>query len=178
MDTQSDHRSVAAPSLAQRLRELRDDEVRRLTHGRMALTQGDLARVLGGSEPLSGATVSAWENSGRVPPAHRLAAYARLFCTCRSFTDQGPQLLDANKLTDEEIAQMQLLNDELQALRKQARRVNGGSASAAEDQNSIWAFPKGEAVNIACSESREDQQPLYANPSHLNYSRYAKWVAP
>ncbi len=176
MDTESDHRSVATPSLAQRLRELRDDEVRRLTHGRMTLTQGDLARVLGGSEPLSSATVSAWEISSRIPPEYRLAAYARLFCTCRSFTDQGPQLLDVNKLTDEEIDRMQLLNDELQALRKQARRANGGSASAAEDQNSIWEFPKREAVNIACSEAHEDQKPPYANPSHLNYSQYAKYT--
>jgi hypothetical protein len=176
MDTESNHGSVAVPSLALRLRELRDDEVRRLTDDRMALTQGDLARVLGGPEPLSGATVSAWENSSRIPPEQRLAAYARLFCTHRSFTDQSPRLLDVNDLTDEEIARMQTLNDELQALRKQARRANGGSASTAEDRNSIWAFPKGEAVNIVCSEAHQDVRPPYAHPSHLNYSHYARYA--
>jgi len=140
----------------------------------MALTQEDLARVLGGSEPLSGATVSAWENSSRIPPESRLAAYARLFCTHRSFTQKGLRLLNVNELTDEETARMQKLNDELQALRKQARRANGSGTTAAKGRNSIWAFPPGEAVNIVCSDAHEEDRPAYAHQSHLNYSHYAR----
>jgi len=172
MAADTDDRSAAAPSLGQRLRELREDEARRLAHH--ALTQEDLARVLGGPEPLSGATVSAWENSSRNPTEPRLAAYARLFCTRRSFTRKGLRLLDIDELTDEELTRMQELNDELQALRKQARRANGSSITAAGGRNCIWAFPRGEAINIVCSDADQDDQPPYAHQSHMNYSRYAR----
>jgi transcriptional regulator with XRE-family HTH domain len=174
MTTDSNRRSAAAPSLAQRLRELRAEEAGRLTHHGMVLTQEELARVLGGSEPLSGATVSAWENSSRIPTERRLAVYARLFCTHRSFTPQGLRLLGVNELTDEETARMQKLNDELQALRKQARRSNGSSLTAVRVRDSIWAFPRGEPINIVCSDADEDDWPPYARQSHLNYSRYAR----
>jgi hypothetical protein len=40
--------------------------------------------------------------------------------------------------------------------------------------NSIWHFVDGKAVSIVCSEAPE--WPLNANPSHLNYSQYARYA--
>ena len=75
----SDHASIPARRLAERLRDLREHEFRKLT-------QKQLAQALGGSEPLSIATVSLWETAGshRLPPPQRLGTYARLFCSSRS----------------------------------------------------------------------------------------------
>ena len=66
-----------------------------------------LARVLGGAEALSGATVSLWEKPGsdRLPPPPRLEAYARLFCTSRSVASGPPRLLGDDELTDQEQGQ-------------------------------------------------------------------------
>ena len=59
----SDHASLPARRLAERLRDLREQEFR-------PLTQRVLGKALGGSDPLSIATVSLWENpsSERLPP--------------------------------------------------------------------------------------------------------------
>src|ERR1700740_3124422 len=83
--------------LAKRLRELREREFSRLT-------QTELGQALGvGGEALSPATISMWENpaSGRIPPPARLEAYARLFCTQRSF-EGGVRMLSVAGLTAEE----------------------------------------------------------------------------
>ena len=51
--------------------------------------------------PLSSATISLWEKPGsdRLPPPQRLATYARLFCTNRSFGPDGLRLLREDELT-------------------------------------------------------------------------------
>ena len=65
MVADSDHPSIPARRLAERLRYLREQR---------HLTQKQLAKVLGGAEALSIATVSQWEKpgSGRLPPPPRL----------------------------------------------------------------------------------------------------------
>ena len=95
MVAENEQPSIPARRLAERLRALREQE---------RLTQKQLARVLGGAEPLSIATVSLWEKPGsdRLPPPPRLEAYARLFCSSRSFEGDRPRLLSADELTEQE----------------------------------------------------------------------------
>ena len=114
----SDYSSLPARRLAERLRDLREREF-------APLTQRVLARALGGSEPLSIATVSLWEKPGsdRLPPPQRLRAYARLFCTSRSFASVAPRLLRDDELTDAERARETELYEELLDLRQRAQNA-------------------------------------------------------
>jgi hypothetical protein len=82
----------------------------------LTLTQKQLARILGGAEALSIATISLWEKPGsdRLPPPQRLETYARLFCTSRSFSGDRPRLLSSCDLTEQESE----LYHELVALRE------------------------------------------------------------
>ena len=117
MVAENDQPSIPARRLAERLRALRERE---------HLTQKQLARILGGAEPLSIATISLWEKPGsdRLPPPQRLEAYARLFCTSRSFEGDRPRLLKSNELTEQERERATELYDELIALRERAQSTN------------------------------------------------------
>lgn len=166
MVAENDQPSLPARRLAERLRDLRERE---------HLTQKQLARVLGGGEALSIATISLWEkpNSGRLPPAPRLEAYSRLFCTNRSFEGDRTRLLRSSELTEQERARATELYDELVALRERAQSTNN-SAPARLQRSAIWHFPDPIAVSIVCSDAVEP--PPYAQHGHLNYSRYAKYA--
>ena len=96
MVADSDHPSIPARRLAERLRDLREREYKQLTQKQSPLTQKQLAKVLGGAEALSIATVSLWEKPGsnRLPPPQRLATYARLFCTAGP-SRPGPRVCSA-----------------------------------------------------------------------------------
>lgn len=161
--------SIPARRLAERLRDLRERE-----YGQF--TQKQLARALGGADPLSIATISQWEKpgSGRLPPPQRLAAYARLFCTSRSFSSGAPRLLREDELDRQERERQAELYAELLALRERA--IETQAATSVEPltgpSSSIWHFPDGDAVSIVCSDA--PAWPLNANPSHLNYTRYAR----
>lgn len=90
--------SPALLRLAQRLRELRErhwPDVR--------LTQAQLAKALGNVAP---ATISSWESPAapKLPPAERLAAYARFFATRRSADGETPALLPREDLSEDELA--------------------------------------------------------------------------
>jgi transcriptional regulator with XRE-family HTH domain len=166
MVAENDQPSIPARRLAERLRALRDQE---------HLTQKQLARILGGSDPLSIATISFWEKpgSGRLPPPERLETYARLFCTSRSFDGDRPRLLRSGELTEQERARATELYDELIALRERAQSTND-SVPTGSQRSAIWHFPDPIAVSIVCSNALEP--PPYAAHSHLNYSRYAKYA--
>ena len=176
MVADSDHPSIPARRLAERLRYLREQR---------HLTQKQLAKVLGGAEALSIATVSQWEKpgSGRLPPPPRLDAYARLFCTSRSFASGAPRLLHDGDLTEEEQEKKAELYEELLTLRERAQST-GAAAQAREllaleqpslsRRSSIWHFPDGQAVSIVCSEAPD--APPYASQSHLHYSQYARFA--
>ena len=171
MAADSDHPSIPARRLAERLRDLREQQ---------HLTQKQLARALGGTGALSIATVSLWEkpDSGRLPPPQRLAAYAQLFCTSRSFASGAPRLLREDDLTEQEQGRKAELYGELLALRERAQSTGAATSSrersSREQRSSIWHFPDGAAVSIVCSDAPEGAEPSYAHPSHLNYSRYAR----
>ncbi len=167
MAADSDHSSIPARRLAERLRHLREQE---------HLTQKQLAGALGGAEALSGATVSLWEKPGsdRLPPPPRLAAYARLFCTSRSFTSGTLRLLRDEELTEHEREREAELYDELLSLRERAQETDIIVTTAIGQRNSIWHFPDSLAVSIVCSDAPEP--PRYADQSDLNYSRYARYA--
>jgi len=169
MAADSEHPSIPARRLAERLRDLRERE-----YGQF--TQKALAAALGGEDPLSIATISQWEKpgSGRLPPPPRLAAYALLFCTSRSFTSGAPRLLRESELNEQEKGRQAELYAELLALRERAVETQAASSleSLIGPSSSIWHFPDGKAVSIVCSKAPEP--PDYADPGHLNYTRYAR----
>ena len=166
MVAENDQPSIPARRLAERLRALREQE---------HLTQKQLARVLGGAEPISIATVSLWEKPGsdRLPPAPRLAAYARLFCTRRSFESGRLRLLSPGELTEQERERETELYDELIALRERAQSTSA-LATAKGPRSALWHFADPIAVSIVCSDAKEP--PSYAHASHLNYSRTARYA--
>jgi transcriptional regulator with XRE-family HTH domain len=167
MVAENDQPSIPARRLAERLRALREKE---------HLTQKQLARVLGGGEPISIATVSLWEKPGsdRLPPAQRLEAYARLFCTSRSFDGDRPRLLSSGELTEQERERETELYDELISLRELAARSTSALTTAKGPRSALWHFADPIAVSIVCSEAVDP--PSYAQPSHLNYSAYARYA--
>jgi len=166
MVAENDQPSIPARRLAERLRALREQE---------HLTQKQLARLLGGSEPLSIATVSLWEKPGsdRLPPPQRLEAYARLFCTSRSFDGGRLRLLSSGELTEQERERERELYDELVALRERAQSTSAVVA-ARGPRSALWHFPDPIAVSVICSDAVDP--PPYAQPSHLNYTRYARYA--
>jgi transcriptional regulator with XRE-family HTH domain len=169
MVADSDHPSIPARRLAERLRDMRESR---------HLTQKQLARVLGGTGALSIATVSLWEkpSSDRLPPPQRLDAYARLFCTGRSFGSGAPRLLRDDELTEEERQSKAELYAELLELRERAQSTDAATASlgqpSSEPSTSIWRFADDAAISIVCSDAPEP--PSYADPGHLNFSQYAR----
>ena len=167
MVAENDQPSIPARRLAERLRALREQQ---------HLTQKQLAKVLGGSETLSIATVSLWEKPGsdRLPPAQRLAAYARLFCTSRSFEGGRTRLLSPGELTEQERERESELYDELISLRELASRSTSALATAKGLRSALWHFADPIAVSIVCSDAVEP--PPYSDPSHLNYSAYARYA--
>jgi transcriptional regulator with XRE-family HTH domain len=166
MVAENDQPSIPARRLAERLRALREQH---------HLTQKQLARLLGGSEPLSIATVSLWEKPGsdRLPPSQRLAVYARLFCTSRSFDGDRARLLSSGELTEQEREWERELYDELVALRERAQSTSIPAAATGQ-RSALWHFADPIAVSIVCSDATEP--PPYAEPSHLNYTRYARYA--
>jgi transcriptional regulator with XRE-family HTH domain len=166
MVAENDQPSIPARRLGERLRALREQK---------HLTQKQLARVLGGAEPLSIATVSLWEKPGsdRLPPPQRLEAYARLFCTSRSFESGRLRLLNSGELTEQERNRETELYDELIALRERAQSTSTPSIDKGP-RSALWHFPDPIAVSIVCSDAQEP--PPYAQASDLNYSRTARYA--
>jgi transcriptional regulator with XRE-family HTH domain len=165
MVAENDQPSIPARRLAERLRALRERE---------HLTQKQLARLLGGPDSISVATISLWEKPGsdRLPPLHRLEAYARLFCTTRSFDDDRPRLLRSSELTEQEREQATELYHELIALRERAQSTNVPAARGS--RSTIWRFRTGEAVSLV--DSVTPDAPPYAQQGHLHYSQYARFA--
>jgi len=166
MVAENDQPSIPARRLAERLRALREQE---------HLTQKQLAKLLGGAEPLSIATVSLWEKPGsdRLPPPQRIETYARLFCTKRSFDGGLPRLLSSDELTEQERERETELYGELIILRERAQSTSA-LATVRGPRSALWHFSDPIAVSIVCSDAVDP--PPYAQPSHLNYTRYARYA--
>jgi Helix-turn-helix domain len=152
--------------LAEHLRDLRE-------RAPVRLTQSDLGQVFGDVDnPVSPAAISTWENpaSGRLVPLARLDAYARLFCTPRSF-EGAPRLLPDAELTADERGRLAELKKELVGLRDIA--VGRQGAPATEVARSMWHFPDGSRITLVCSRLPEDRRPPSSDPDSLNYIRWS-----
>jgi transcriptional regulator with XRE-family HTH domain len=154
--------SSARPSLAERLRELRQ-QVQGVT-----VTQKQVADALGLSVPL----VSSWESGKAVPQEERLRTYALLFATTRTFADGRSEMPDESALSTSEEALRRRLIEELFALRETALRA---TVASIRDTGALggrfWYFPEGAPIRIITTpmfQSVIDAVP-YANRWHPNY---------
>lgn len=164
MTISSGEPSPGAIRLADRLRDLRE---------RVTLTQAALGQAFGDADnPVSPAAVSTWENpgSGRLVPVARLDAYARLFCTSRSFKGP-PHMLDDTELTDDERRAFAELKQELLDLRDAAAGRHGAPSGASA--RSMWHFPDGARITLVCSRMKQDPLPERSKPDNLNYVRWS-----
>jgi transcriptional regulator with XRE-family HTH domain len=158
---------AAASRLAERLRSLRQG---------VGLTQESLAGALGGGRPLGGSTISSWETaaSGRIPPPARLTAYARLFCTRRSFAGGRAQLLD--DLGDEELEAFRKLESELLGLRAAALAGDDLSTLGAVEASRVWRFTDPDRMPVTLVVADVEHPPAHADPSDRNYVRAASFA--
>jgi transcriptional regulator with XRE-family HTH domain len=158
--------SHEAMQLARRLRQLREQQ---WPDARRRLTQKDLAEALSAEGTLAAATVSSWESSSapKLPPQHRLRAYARFFATPRSVQAQSPELLPFEALTAEEQAAYKKLETELLRLRSLA-----AEDPAVEEVASgrSWHFTDTGPVTLVCAELPKYQTGRLAIPSDPNYT--------
>jgi hypothetical protein len=146
--------------LARRLRQLR------MQWPDVRLTQEKLATAFSAEEPLASVTVSSWESltSPKLPPRHRLEAYARFFATPRS-VEARPRLLPLGELAHDEEAAYKKLDAELLRLRDMA--------SADEEEVALrrsWYFTDTGRVTFVCAELPEDQKGPLAEPSNPYYT--------
>jgi hypothetical protein len=156
--------SPEATRLARRLRQLREQQ-----WPDARLTQKTLARAFSAEEALAAATVSSWENGSapKLPPRHRLRAYARFFATPRS-VERSPTLLPWEELTPDEQAVCKRLETELFRLRSLA------AEDPAEEEITLssrtWHFEDSGPVTLICAELPRDQTGPLASLSNPNYT--------
>lgn len=155
--------SPEAVRLARRLRQLR------LQHWPdVWVTQQKLASALSAQQPLAAATLSSWErvSSPKLPPRHRLLAYARFFSTRRS-VEAAPRLLPFDALTPDEQAAYKKLEAELLELRSLAAEDSDGEDAPF---SRFWHFTDSGPVALICAELPADETGPLASPSNPNYT--------
>jgi transcriptional regulator with XRE-family HTH domain len=157
--------SPEAARLAQRLRRLREQQ-----WPDARLTQKTLARAFSTEAPLAAATVSSWESGSapKLPPRHRLRAYARFFATLRSFEGSSPRLLPWQELTPDEQAACERLETELFKLRGLAAEDPAEEGVAFSSRS--WHFADSGLVTLVCAKLPRDQTGPLAAPSNPNYT--------
>jgi transcriptional regulator with XRE-family HTH domain len=157
--------SFARPSLAERLRELRQ-QVPGVT-----VTQKQVADALGLSVPL----VSSWESGKAVPQEERLRRYALLFSTPRYFVDGGSAVPDESELTSQEEVRRRELIEELFALREDALR---GTTATTRQTGALggrfWYFPQDARIRIITTPMFNSviENIPYANKWHPNFMEF------
>lgn len=156
--------SPEAVRLARRLRQLRTQHWPDAPQ-----TQTNLARVFSAEEVLASATVSSWESSSapKLPPRHRLRAYARFFATQRS-VEREPKLLAFEELAPDEQVACKRLEAELLRLRSLA------AENFAEEETTFsrrsWHFTDNGPVTLVCAELPSNMTGPLAAPSNPNYT--------
>ena len=168
--------------LARRLRELREQQ-----WPGIKVTQAHLARAISADRSVSVPLISSWESATnpRIPPVHRLEAYATFFATTRSMDGAEPRLLGDAELTDQERAVKDDLNKEL--LRLRAGALGGTSLPSAtlpppsvkeEEEENIaslnagyWRFGDGRPITIVCANVPDEMLSRipYSDPEDPDY---------
>jgi transcriptional regulator with XRE-family HTH domain len=158
-------------NLARYLRALRSER-----WPEQKITQPQLARALGGDQPLSVPLISSWEsgNSPKIPPIPRLEAYATFFATARSVEGETPRLLSPGDLSVAERKAKEELMKDLMRLRNDALRATGpGEVRQVADSLGAgpWHFDDGAPVTIVCAQlpARMRAQMPYTNPDDPDY---------
>jgi hypothetical protein len=153
-----------AHELAGRLRKLR------LEHWGpdYKLTQGALGAALGGSDPLSTATVASWENKDnpKLPQQKWLLAYAQFFATRRSVAGTPPGLVPVQSFAPEEQASYDALRNELFLLHAAAR----GEPEEEVVARRSWLFADSGPVTIVCARLPEEEVGALGKPDSPNYT--------
>lgn len=147
-------------ALARRLRQLRDS---RWPDRRF--TQQHVAGALG----VALSSISSWENTRvvKIPPPNRLADYALLFATPRSYERDRLRLLPPDSLTEDE----RRARDELAAELDELRLASMGGAKAT---SSPWRFDDRGPVRIICGLNPD--RPANASARHHNYMQLAGYA--
>jgi transcriptional regulator with XRE-family HTH domain len=140
------------------------------------LTQADLARALGGNEPLAPATVASWENRNapKLPPRDRLLAYAQFFATRRSMQGAKPALVPVDSFAADERDEYEKLCDELLKLHAAA----SGAALEAETPPAprSWLFFDNGPLTIICAQLPDDEMPEMAKRGNPNYTELLSYA--
>jgi hypothetical protein len=157
-----------ALELARRLRQLRLEE-----WPESRLTQGTLAKAIGGDDSLSPATVASWENRSapKLPPRDRVLAYAQFFATRRSLEPE-PHLVRVDGFTEDETATYEDLRDELLELHAAAR----GTPEAQPVARRSWLFIDPGPLTLVCAQLPEAERGRLANPNDLNYTELLSYA--
>jgi hypothetical protein len=154
--------SPAVLQLAQRLRQLRQQQ-----WPDSRLTQDALAKAFSVEGNLAAATVSSWESptAPKLPPRHRLLAYARFFATRRS-VDSTPKLIPLEDFTEQEKSAYRQLEAELLGLRSSA----SGEPSEEKAFSRSWHFADDGPATFICAQLPIDQTGPLGDPANPNYT--------
>jgi hypothetical protein len=138
------------------------------------LTQGALAGALSNEEPLTSATVSSWESptQPKLPPQHRLLAYARFFATRRSL-EPKPRLLPLDSFTEKERAAYKSLEEELVELRNAARKPSLSEEVAVRRS---WHFPDPGPATLVCAQLPPGETGSMAYAASPNYTELLSYA--
>jgi hypothetical protein len=166
-----ERRFPASVELALRLRNLRTQH-----WTDSALTQAMLAKALGKVNPLTPATIAAWESrtAPRLPPRERLAAYAQFFATRRSLEPE-PTLVSRDSFTQEEQAAYQSLLDELLRLRS-AVLEDAALESAPAAIRQSWRFTDSGPLTLISAQLPQEQSSALADQRNPNYTRLTSFA--
>jgi hypothetical protein len=149
-----------AVNLARALRDLRESN-----WPDQELTQAQLAKALSSEGRVAAATLSSWESTTnpKTPPAARITAYARFFCTERSL-DGEPHLLADDQLSPEELDQFHKLESKLlKLLNPEDRKVR-----------QTFQFEAG-PVMVICPDVPLDVRGPLADEGNTNFTKMQQY---
>lgn len=132
------------------------------------MTQEKLAAAFSAEDDLVAATVSTWESprSPKLPPAHRLNAYARFFATPRSVEGE-PALFPLSEFNQDETKAYEKLQTDLLRLRSAA---SGESYEEESTFTRAWHFPDAGRITFVCARLPDHEIGPFGDPSNPNYT--------
>lgn len=161
--------SAKALALASRLRGLRE-----LTEAPYRVTQADVAAALG----VTPQQVSHWESRRvpQVPPADRLAGYARLFSSWQGLRDRPPFLVPDDEVKEPERAGEAALLSELMELRRAAVGGTKETTATGPAPGGFWCFPDGRPVVVVASRCADPAVASSSDPRNPDFSAFHTYV--